>query len=171
MFERLINCLLPDTEVGRVGKPNKIGLPFLLKLTWVIEVYYLILNWLILQIHWFNIEISQVIPINVQIINDLVLTQFSNYYRMVIFLGIGLCFGGIIMSLYRYFPGVEYSPLMIVYCRYGIHLCPWLFALAITYWVYSKSPNIFIILIILVPGLIQGLRYFVNVEQSGQYLS
>jgi len=160
MVERLIDIFLPYNEIGTEGEPTRPGLPFLLKVAWVIEIYYLILNWGILQIHWFNVELSHIIPVHAQMINNIVLAQFASYYKMFIFLGIGLFFCGLIMSLYKDFPGFEYSPWMLVYSSYGIRLCPWLLILAITYFVYSISPNAFIILVILLPLIVQVLRKF-----------
>lgn len=157
MIERLIDLLLPDNEIGNVVKPTKPGLPFLLKIAWIIEVYYFILNWCTLQIHWL-IKSSEVIPMHAQIINNMVLAQFATYYKMLIFLGIGLLLCGSIMYLYRHFPGIEYNPWMIVYSRSGIILCPWFLAFGITYWVYSISPNTFIIVAIVIPLIVEVLR-------------
>lgn len=55
MVERL-NDLFFDNEITTKSKLMKPGLPFLLKLGWNIKIYYLILNWGILQIHWLKLN-------------------------------------------------------------------------------------------------------------------
>lgn len=160
MIDRLIDILLSIGEKETEGMSNKPGVLLLIKLTWVIEVYYLILCCLFLYefpIKLLNNDRTQIFPAHVQMINETILSQLKMYYMMFIFLGIGVFVCGLIMSLYTNFPGFKYNPRMMVYSSYGIWLGPWLFLLGITYGAYeyfaSRFPWGFVICVILLPLL------------------
>lgn len=121
---------------GYVTERIKLLNPFTLpQLIWMVELYYLMLNSLLLIIEKEpNIKtIISGFPKEFFMYNKLINQYLLEWSTPVAFLGVGLLFSGIIISMVNKFPYVSDFKIVNTYSNYGVSACVWMILIWLTY--------------------------------------
>lgn len=135
------------------------------QVAWIIELYYLMLNSLLVNASALGIKEVSIysFPPQVNEYNLLIHQYLMQWAVFIQFLALGLLVSGFIISLVRAIPVLSDYKVISIYSKYGITSCMWFFLLGFTYNLYSYSPRLFPVSIFLVIFFIVSLKSVVKI--------